>query len=65
MLVDFIGLFPFELHELGQIRTGHDVDGFANLVMDHHGQGALDEAVGLEDAVLEVFEFRNIVADLA
>ena len=33
--------------------------------MDHHGQGALDEAVGLEDAILEVFEFRNIVADLA
>ena len=65
MLVDFIGLFPFEGHEFGQVGPGHHVDRFTHLVMNHHRQCALNETVGLEDAIFQVFEFRDIVTELA
>lgn len=62
VFVDFIRLFPLKLHQLGQIGPSHHVHCLANLMVNHHGQRSLDEAVGLKHSVFQLLQLYDIIA---
>ena len=51
MLIHLVCLEPFPGHEFRQVTVRYDIEALADLVMDQHWQGALQETVSLEDAV--------------
>ena len=64
VLVHFISLPLLKRHQLLQIRAGNDIEAFAELVMDHHGQGTFDKAVSLEHTVLETSHLNHLVVQM-
>lgn len=60
MLIHFISLFLLKRLKLTKVGPSDHIQALANLVMHEHGQGALEEALSLENSILQLLELCHV-----